>query len=68
MLYELALMKIPMCLHISYILSLFQKILAAFNGVYNFNSWDISHEFMTVFMKYGGSNDNKKLRNRERNL
>ena len=27
---------------------------AAFDGVYNFPSWDISHGFMVAFMKYGG--------------
>ena len=39
---------------------LVQKISAAFDGVYDFHSWEISHKFMIAFMKYGVSSGNEK--------
>ena len=60
MVYELALMKILICQHISYILFLFQKMSAAFDGVYDFNAWDFSHEFMKAILTKTGSIDSKR--------
>ena len=67
MLYELALMKIAVC-SLYLLLSCFRKMLAAFDGVYNIDLWDISHEFMVAFMKYGRSNSNKKAQVLEREI
>ena len=43
-----------------YLLLCFRKMSAAFDGVLDFHSWNISHEFMVTFMKYGRSDSNKK--------
>ena len=52
MLYEFVLTKGPLCPHMSFI-SGFRKMSAAFDGMHDFNAWDIYHEFMIAFMKYG---------------
>ena len=67
MLYELALMKIPVC-SVCIKFSWFRKMSAAFDHVYDFDSWDISHEFMVAFMKYGRSDGNKKAQVLEREI
>ena len=41
---------------------------AAFDGVYDFHSWDISHEFMVAFMKHGKSTSNKNAQLLEREI
>ena len=41
-----------LCTHIAHtLISCFRKMSAAFNGIYNFDAWDISHEFLMTFMK-----------------
>ena len=44
--YELALVNIPLLRHGSYFFSCFRKMSAAIYGVYDFDAWDITHEFM----------------------
>ena len=41
---------------------------AAFDGVYNFHSWDISHECMVAFMKHGRTTGNKNAQLLEREI
>ena len=55
MLYELVLMKFLLCQCSPYFLFLFEKMSAAFIGMYEFDAWDISHEFMIAYMKDGRS-------------
>ena len=41
---------------------------AAFDGMYNFHSWNISHEFTDAIMKYGMSIKNVKAKELEREI
>ena len=60
-------MKNPVC-SLYLLLSSFRKMSAAFDGVYDFHSWDISHEFMVAFMKHGKSTSNKNAQLLEREI
>ena len=66
MFYELALMKIPMCTHISKVLFFFQKNVSSFDGVNNCYAWDISHEFKLAFARFRSSISNTKAKMIER--
>ena len=48
--------------------SVCQKLSAAFDGVYDFHSWDISCEFLVTFMKHGSSASNKNAQLLERKI
>ena len=60
MLYGLALMKITVRQKLILSFLALKNMSAAFDGVYDFTSCDISHEFMIAFMKRSRSSSNIK--------
>ena len=49
-------------------LSCYKKVSSAFDGIHDFNAWDISHELMMTFMKYIGSKDAQEQIKMEREI
>ena len=60
--YELFLMKIAVCPKLILSFIVLEQMSTVFIGVYVFDAWDISHEFMIAFMKFGGSSGNMNAR------